>query len=207
MSKGLITSRLKLSTTHNERRATTPSGHRKISFSSLSVPQETYDSYMERRLVQLTKTTPLRSKSSMSSASEMRFKSGSSSFFQSECEASETGKADLHRKIIDIGTSTQDSILNEIRLEYEEKLKIRDQQLNEYYKREKETAIQQERAKFSAKIDLIKQEMQAEFEAQFREKVSENEIYNQNIAKEQIEMNRIEAKKLLQVIKFFCYLI
>jgi hypothetical protein len=129
----------------------------------------------------------------------------------------------LNFLIEEIGTNTHESILDEIRLEYENSYKHKERQLHEIYQREKHIELELERNRFMSKIDTIKMQLKSEFDREFRvtavfiflfsefknliirqifkkDKVSENEIYNQNMAKEQIEINRIEAKKLLEVL-------
>jgi hypothetical protein len=100
---------------------------------------------------------------------------------------------------LEIGTYTHESIENEIRQEYENEVKLKEQGIREHYRKEKELEVELEKAKFNSKIDAIKMQFKTEYEKQYKEKISENEIYNQNIAKEQIEMNKFEAKRTLEV--------
>jgi hypothetical protein len=67
-----------------------------------------------------------------------------------------------------MGTSTHESILDEIRLEYENNYKYKESQLHEIYRKEKETEVERERNRFYSKIDTIKAQLKMEYEREFR---------------------------------------
>ena len=143
---------------------------KKTGFSSLYTPKETMDTHFANRFFQVTRMNDFNGISRYkNNKKQLRLSETSlASFFEDERCASEFGKGDIHRKIIEIGNSTHESILEEMRKEYENKFKIKELLLSEHYKRLKEFEIEKERVKFASKIDNIKSQYKAEYDRQYR---------------------------------------
>jgi hypothetical protein len=74
---------------------------KRISFSSLSTPKDSVEAYFANRFFQLSRPgLNENSRLNKRKARSAKIELPTSSFYESECNASEIGKADIHEKII-----------------------------------------------------------------------------------------------------------
>jgi hypothetical protein len=97
-----------------------------------------------------------------------------------------------------IGHSLHRSIEKNLDQKYQTLLQSRENELRESFEKELNVKLGIERTKLKMKTNQIETQMKREYERLLKDKVVEMEIYIQNIAKEQIELNKAEARKRLE---------
>ncbi|CAF0870694.1 unnamed protein product [Brachionus calyciflorus] len=117
------------------------------------------------------------------------------SFFLNERDASIACKEDIHGKIIDMGEEIHESMIQNIRQEFEKVYKKREIEMMKKCEKEKEMQLENERAIFSSKLEQLKNQLKTEYERRSKEKITESQVYNSNLANEKLEEEKIELRK------------
>ena len=96
-----------------------------------------------------------------------------------------------------------ETIVRDLKQEHEKRLEQRETELKETFEKEKQAELEKEQLKCSHKIEAMRSQFRNEFDRLLRDKVAEIDAYTQNVTREQIELNKREAKKHLEVRDLF----
>jgi hypothetical protein len=99
----------------------------------------------------------------------------------------------------DIGEFLHEQMTSSIKKECEKKLKLKEIELREKLTEEKAAFAEMEKARFRVKLEQVKGDLRAEYERLLNEKKADIEATTQNVAKEQIELNKEESRRLMDV--------
>jgi len=99
----------------------------------------------------------------------------------------------------DIGEFLHEQMTNSVKKECEKKLKLKEIELREKLAEEKAAFVEMEKARFKVKLEQVKSDLWAEYENLLDEKKVVIEKTTQNVAKEQIELNKNESRRHMDV--------